>query len=105
MTYYTLGVDYGTDPVRTLLVDVSNGNEIASSVFYYPCWKAGKYCIPAKNLFGQHPLDYIEGLERTIREVLTKAPAGVSENLLAISIDITGSIPIANVLIFNNLAQ
>ena len=57
MVKYTLGVDYGTDSVRTVLVDTSNGAEIASSVFYYPRWKQGKYCIPARNQFRQHPLD------------------------------------------------
>ncbi|MDO9254960.1 MAG: ribulokinase [Bacteroidales bacterium] len=95
MTKYTLGVDYGTDSVRTILVDASNGNEIANSVFYYPRWKAGKYCVPLKNQFRQHPLDYVEGLESTIREVLAKAPSGVAENVVAISIDTTGSTPVA----------
>lgn len=95
MTKYTLGVDYGTDSVRTILVDASNGNEIANSVFYYPRWKAGKYCVPLKNQFRQHPLDYVEGLESTIRGVLAKAPAGVAENVVAISIDTTGSTPVS----------
>ncbi len=95
MTCYTIGVDYGTDSVRTLLVDASNGNEIASSVFYYPRWKAGKYCIPIENQYRQHPLDYIEGLETTIRKVLEKAPSGIAENIVAISIDTTGSTPVA----------
>lgn len=95
MTKYTLGVDYGTDSVRTILVDATNGNEIANSVFYYPRWKAGKYCVPLKNQFRQHPLDYVEGLESTIRDVLAKAPAGVAENVVAISIDTTGSTPVA----------
>lgn len=95
MSKYTLGVDYGTDSVRTVLVDTANGAEIASSVFYYPRWKQGKYCIPAKNQFRQHPLDYIEGLETTVKNVVSQAPAGVPENIVAISIDTTGSTPVA----------
>jgi len=95
MAKYTLGVDYGTDSVRTVLVDTSNGAEIASSVFYYPRWKQGKYCIPARNQFRQHPLDYVEGLESTIKEVLSKSPAGVADNIVAISVDTTGSTPVA----------
>lgn len=95
MVKYTLGVDYGTDSVRTVLVDTSNGTEIASSVFYYPRWKQGRYCIPAKNQFRQHPLDYVEGLETTIKNVISKAPAGVAENIVAISVDTTGSTPVA----------
>jgi L-ribulokinase len=95
MTKYTLGVDYGTDSVRTLLVDASNGNEISHSVFYYPRWKAGKYCDPANNRFRQHPLDYLEGLEKTITDVIQKAPAGAAQNVIAISVDTTGSTPVA----------
>ena len=95
MAKYTIGVDYGTDSVRTVLVDTSNGTEISSSVFNYPRWKQGKYCNPAKNQFRQHPLDYIEGLEATIKAVLAKAPAGVAENIVAISVDTTGSTPVA----------
>ena len=75
MTKYTLGVDYGTDSVRTVLVDTANGTEISSSVFNYPRWEKGKYCNPAKNQFRQHPLDYIEGLEATIKAVIAQAPA------------------------------
>jgi hypothetical protein len=48
-------------------------NEIASSVFYYPRWKDGLFCNAAENLFRQHPLDYIEGLEATIKDCLQKA--------------------------------
>ncbi len=95
MAKYTLGVDYGTDSVRTVLVDTTNGTEISSSVFYYPRWKQGKYCNPSKNQFRQHPLDYVEGLETTIKAVIAAAPAGVSENIIAISVDTTGSTPVA----------
>ncbi|MDE3237182.1 MAG: ribulokinase [Bacteroidota bacterium] len=92
---YVIGVDYGTDSVRSLLVDASNGAEIASSVFYYPRWKKGLYCNPAANQFRQHPLDYIEGLEVTIKDCLQKAGVGVARNVKGISIDTTGSTPVA----------
>ena len=95
MSKFTLGVDYGTDSVRTVLVDTANGNEISHSVYYYPRWKAGKYCDPLKNRFRQHPLDYLEGIEKTIVEAIAKAPAGTAENVIAISIDTTGSTPVA----------
>ena len=95
MAKYTLGVDYGTDSVRTVLVDTNDGTEISSSVFYYPRWKQGKYCNPSKNQFRQHPLDYVEGLETTIKAVIAQAPAGVAENIIAISVDTTGSTPVA----------
>ena len=95
MSKYTIGIDFGTDSVRTVLVDTVNGNEISSSVFYYPRWGKGKYCNPAKNQFRQHPLDYIEGLETTIKDVILKATAGVVENIVAISVDTTASTPVA----------
>ncbi|MBN2214370.1 MAG: ribulokinase [Bacteroidales bacterium] len=92
---YTIGVDYGTDSVRSVIVDTQNGKEMASAVFYYPRWKEGKYCNPAENRFRQHPLDYLEGLETTIREALSECSPGVSENIAAISVDTTGSTPVA----------
>jgi L-ribulokinase len=95
MSKYTLGVDYGTDSVRTVLVNASNGKEISHSVFYYPRWKLGKYCDPASNRFRQHPLDYLEGIEKTITEAISKAPKGIAENIVAISVDTTGSTPVA----------
>ena len=95
MSKYTIGVDYGTDSVRTVLVDTTNGKEISHSVYYYPRWKAGKYCDPVNNRFRQHPLDYLEGIEKTITEALAKAPEGSAEKVVAISIDTTGSTPVA----------
>ena len=95
MSKYTIGVDYGSDSVRSIIVDATNGKEIASSVFYYPRWKAGKYCVPSQNQFRQHPLDYIEGVEKTITQALAQASAGVAENVVAITFDTTGSTPVA----------
>lgn len=88
---YTIGIDYGSDSVRSVLIDTSNGSELASSVFYYPRWKEGKFCMPEKNRFRQHPLDYIEGLEYTVKSVVAAADKSVVENIVAISIDTTGS--------------
>jgi len=95
MTKYTIGVDYGTDSVRALVVDTRTGEETGTHVFYYPRWKEGLYCDPAKNQFRQHPLDYLEGLEVTIREALKQCPEGVAENVVGISVDTTGSTPVA----------
>ena len=95
MSKYTIGVDYGTDSVRALIVDATNGKEISSDVYYYPRWKAGKYCVPSQNQFRQHPLDYVEGLETTIKNALAKAPENVAASVVAISVDTTGSTPIA----------
>lgn len=91
---YCIGVDYGTDSVRAIMVDADSGNELATSVFEYPRWKEGLYCDPSKNRFRQHPLDYIEGLEHTIGELKSRFP-GEIDQIRAISIDTTGSTPVA----------
>src|SRR5687767_9662583 len=95
MDTYVIGIDYGTDSVRSVIVDALNGNEVASSTFYYPRWKQGVYCDISRQQFRQHPLDYIEGLEHTVKECTTKAGPKVASNIRAISIDTTGSTPVA----------
>jgi len=90
-----IGVDYGTDSVRSVIVDASNGREISSAVVVYPRWNAGLYCDAARNQFRQHPLDYLEGLEQSVRNALAAAPKGTSERIVGLSVDTTGSTPVA----------
>ncbi len=92
MKKYVIGLDYGTDSVRAVLVDTENGAEVATSVSYYQRWKKGLYCQPEKSQFRQHPLDHIEGLEKTIREVVENSGVNPKE-ILSICIDTTGSSP------------
>ncbi len=92
---FVIGVDYGTDSVRSILVDAVSGAEVAFSVFNYPRWRDGLYCDPSKNQFRQHPQDYIDGLEITIKDCLKQAGPQARNNIKAISIDTTGSTPIA----------
>lgn len=88
-----IGLDYGTDSVRAVLIHTGNGAEMASEVYQYPRWKAGKFCDPAKNRFRQHPLDHIEGLEHTIKSVLSQSKVS-PETVKGICIDTTGSSPV-----------
>ena len=92
---YVIGVDYGSDSVRSLILDANNGHEIASSVFYYPRWRDKLYCDSSKNQFRQHPLDYTEGLTHTIKDCIKKAGISDTSVIKGISIDTTGSTPIA----------
>ncbi len=92
---FVIGVDFGTDSVRSIIVNAANGNEIAAAVFYYPRWKDGLYCDAALNQFRQHPLDYVEGLEHTLKSCLRQAGSAVAANIKAISVDTTGSSPVA----------
>ena len=90
-----LGVDYGTDSVRTVVTDTQGGTILSSSVFHYPRWKAGQYCDPARNQFRQHPRDYVEGLQHTVREAVERAPSGAADRIKGIAVDTTGSTPCA----------
>lgn len=92
---FVIGVDYGTDSVRSVIVNARNGEELTSAIFYYPRWSDGLFCNASLNQFRQHPLDYTEGLETTIKECLQKAGATVAAGIKGISIDTTGSTPIA----------
>ncbi|MEI9908659.1 MAG: ribulokinase [Bacteroidota bacterium] len=92
---YVIGVDYGTDSVRSVIVNTADGGEMASSVFYYPRWRDGLFCNASLNQFRQHPLDYVEGLEFTIKESLKTAGATIAGSIKGISVDTTGSTPVA----------
>jgi len=93
-TSYVIGVDYGSDSVRSIIVDAATGQEVAASVFYYPRWKEQLYCDATANQFRQHPLDYVEGLESTIKKCLLQAGPAVAANVRALSVDTTGSTPV-----------
>lgn len=92
---YVIGLDYGSDSVRALIVNATNGAEVATHVFYYPRWKKGMYCDPAQSQYRQHPLDYIEGLETAIKQALAQVGKEVAQNIVGISVDTTGSTPVA----------
>lgn len=92
---YVIGVDYGSDSCRSIIVDANTGEQIGGEVFSYPRWKNKEFCTPEKNIYRQHPLDYIEGLEFVIKKPLEKLPKEVKENIRGISIDTTGSTPVA----------
>jgi L-ribulokinase len=92
---FVIGIDYGTDSVRSIIVNAHTGEEIAASVYHYPRWRDGLYCLPDANQFRQHPLDYIEGLEQSVTVCLRQAGESVRKGIMGISIDTTGSTPIA----------
>ena len=91
---YTIGVDFGSDSVRCLVVDTADGREAASAVCAYPRWKAGLYCDPSQNRYRQHPLDYIESLEKCLREALAQCGPEVAGRVCGISFDTTASTPV-----------
>ena len=86
---FALGLDFGSDSVRALIVNVDSGQEEAVGVAEYPRWKDGRYSDPAKNQFRQHPRDYIESMQSAIKQALSSFERG--EEIIAIGIDTTGS--------------
>jgi len=92
---YVIGIDYGTDSVRSVVVDTTDGKIAGSSVFEYPRWKQGLFCDPAINQFRQHPLDYLEGLENSVKGALSGLSADIVRNITGISVDTTGSTPVS----------
>jgi L-ribulokinase len=91
-----IGLDYGTDSCRTVLFDAACGSELGVSVMEYPRWAGGLYCDPSANQFRQHPLDYLETLEMTVKDVLAQAEGkipGAAEKVRGLAVDTTGSTP------------
>ena len=95
---YTIGLDYGTNSVRALIVDVANGAEIASAVWDYAHGTKGVILSRDPNLARQHPADYIKGAEISIRGALASARRTVRgfapEQIIGIGVDTTGSTPL-----------
>ena len=89
---YVIGLDYGTDSVRALLVDALTGREIDSEVALYPRWNKGLYSDPRVARFRQHPKDYLEALRQAVRAV-TGRHADLAPYVRALSVDTTASTP------------
>lgn len=98
-TRYALGIDYGTNSCRSLLVDLNDGTEVGSTVFNYPSGDMGVLTDPRDpNVARQNPQDYLDGLEAVIRGALSQASAKIPgfdpSSVVGIGIDTTGSTPI-----------
>jgi len=95
---FSIGVDYGTNSVRAIIVDITDGTEIASAVYQYPSGDAGVIIDPKNPLLArQNPADYINGFYRSVSQAVKKAKkaGGFKPELVAgIGIDTTGSTPI-----------
>ncbi|MGJ8724343.1 MAG: ribulokinase [Roseibacillus sp.] len=96
---YTIGIDYGTNSVRAIVVRTSDGAEIGTAIFDYPSGHQGILLDPAEhNLARQHPGDYLAGVEKTVAEALTDAegndPQFSRAKVIGLGVDSTGSSPI-----------
>jgi L-ribulokinase len=95
---YTIGLDYGTNSVRALIVNVANGAEVAAAVWTYSHGTQGVILSRDPNLARQHPADYVKGAEITIKQALAAAKKSVkgfsSNQVIGIGVDTTGSTPL-----------
>jgi L-ribulokinase len=97
-TQYTIGLDYGTNSVRCLIVNVSNGVEVAAAVWIYSHGTQGVVLARDPNLARQHPADYLDGAAITIKQALASAKKAVKgfspDQVIGIGVDTTGSTPL-----------
>jgi L-ribulokinase len=95
---YVIGLDYGTNSVRTLIVNAANGREVASSVWDYEHGDAGVILSRDPNLARQHPADYVKGAQIGIRRALAQAKKTARGfqpgQVIGIGVDTTGSTPL-----------
>ena len=95
---YTVGLDYGTNSVRALVVNTANGREVATAVWGYEHGEAGVILSRDPNLARQHPADYIKGAEVTIKKAIAEAKKAVkgfsADQIVGIGVDTTGSTPL-----------
>lgn len=89
-----LGLDFGTDSVRTVVVNARNGDTVGVAVAAFPRWSRGLYCDAVAHRFRQHPLDHLESMEASLREALAAAGPGAAAAVRGIAVDTTGSTPV-----------
>lgn len=95
---YALGLDYGTNSCRSVIVDLTDGRELASHVFPYPTGESGVVCDPKDpNVARQNPQDYVDGLIAIVTEAIKLAkaaePSFSADHIIGIGVDTTGSTP------------
>ncbi len=98
MHRYAIGLDYGTNSCRSLLVDLDSGEELGSVVFPYPTGEMGVLVDPADpHVARQHPQDYLDGLVAVVTGALEQArtarPDFDPAEVVGIGVDSTGSTP------------
>ena len=98
LSSFTIGLDFGTNSVRAVVVSCTNGALIGTGVFDYPSGSSGVLLDPTDpHLARQHPGDYLSGLEQSIRSALDDAEreAGFEKDrVIGIGVDTTGSTPL-----------
>jgi len=90
---YTLGIDFGTDSVRAVVVDATNGKQLGGGVSAYRRWAEGRFCDARKNRFRQHPDDYTESMTEAVAGAISQAGREAASKIEGITVDATCSTP------------
>src|ERR1051325_9267773 len=93
MAKYVIGLDFGTDSVRSVLVDAADGKTIATNVHWYKRWKQQSFCDATTSRFRQHISDHVEGMEATVAAVMRESKVDPAD-VKGICVDTTGSSPV-----------
>ncbi|HEX2621918.1 MAG TPA: ribulokinase [Phototrophicaceae bacterium] len=93
MAKYTIGIDFGTESGRALLVDTSNGQEIATAVHPYSNGVIDQHLPHLDKTLPpdwalQDPLDYVEVVKQTIPAVLKQSGINPAD-VVGVGIDFT----------------
>jgi L-ribulokinase len=95
---YSIGLDYGTNSVRTIIINIANGREEATAVWDYTQGDKGVLLSRDPNLARQHPVEYVTGTQQSIKKALARAKRSVRgfqpEQIIGIGVDTTGSTPL-----------
>lgn len=94
---WAIGLDFGTNSVRALLVNIETGEEAAAAVWNYSSGDAG-VILDSKDAFlaRQNPMDYRDGLRAVVPSLLRKAArikGFKAGDVIGIGVDATGSSP------------
>ena len=90
---YLIGIDFGTDSARAVIIDGLTGEKISSGIHYYSRWAQGLYQDTDMSCYRHHPQDYLESLKACLLAALDGAGSSVRKNILSISVGATGSTP------------
>ncbi len=86
-----IGVDFGSDSVRAIVVKAMTGEVLSNGVLFYPRWKKGRYQHPEQAVFRQHPGDYQDSFTECVRTALNRLSSEERKKVCGIGIDTTGS--------------
>lgn len=93
-SHLVIGIDFGSDSVRALVVDARDGSELSAAVRPYRRWADGRWCDPARHQFRQHPSDHLDAMHGAVQAAVAGAGRGAGRHVAAIGVDCTGSSPL-----------